>query len=228
MKVKAVAVDIDGTLTDENRKLNLEAVSKLRKIEGMGVPVILATGNILCITEAAALFIGTSGFLIAENGGVIRNRNTDEVIYLGDIKKVEEAYKHLSRKLNVRKVSRSEMRKTEIAIYRDVDVADIRRELRDFDVEVLDTKFAIHIKDPAVSKGKALRKVAAMLGIDVKDILAVGDSENDRSMLACAGYSISVGEKSLGDVSDFITERRLGDGANQALEHAISLISKNL
>ena len=49
-KPKLVAVDIDGTLTDGNKVLNLEAIEALRKLEKAGIPVTLATGNVRPIT----------------------------------------------------------------------------------------------------------------------------------------------------------------------------------
>lgn len=222
--IKAVAIDIDGTLTNELRRFDLEAVQKVREIEARGVLVILATGNILCITESAAIFIGTSGCLIAENGGIIKNIKSDETFYLGDPAKARKAFKFLSKKLKVQKVARSELRKTEIAIYRTVDAEEIKKLLRDFDVEVVDTKFAIHIKDPSVGKGKALLKVAEMMGIKPSEIAAIGDSENDREMLEYSGYAISVGEEKLRDVSDFVTKESLGKGGREALEHLIKLL----
>ena len=48
-KPKAVAVDIDGTITDYNKKLHLEAIESLRRLEDAGIPVILSTGNVRAI-----------------------------------------------------------------------------------------------------------------------------------------------------------------------------------
>lgn len=224
MEVKAVAIDIDGTLTDEKRRLHLGAVKKIRELEAMGIPVILATGNILCISEAASIFIGTTGGIIAENGGVVLPAGKKKPLYLGDINKVKRAFEHLSKHLKVEKVSRSELRKTEIAIYRTVDVEEVRRVLRDFDVDVVDTKYAIHIKDPVVNKGRALKAMTEDMGIPRDSVVAIGDSENDREMLRYAGYAISVGEKSLQGITDHITKKTLGWGGEEALEHLLGLI----
>jgi hypothetical protein len=224
MDVRVVAVDIDGTLTDEERRLHLGAVRRIRELEAKGIPVILATGNILCISEAASIFIGTSGGIIAENGGVIKPSRNGRAIYLGDIRKVREAYDFLAQRLKVEKVARSELRKTEIAIYRTVSVGEVRRLLAGFDVEVVDTKFAIHIKDPRVNKGKALEAIAREMGIPRESIAAIGDSENDREMLEYAGYAISVGEKKLQDCSNYVTEKTLGDGGEEAFEHLLKII----
>lgn len=50
----------------------------------------------------------------------------------------------------------------------------------------------LEMTDPAVSKGAGLRFVAGYYGIDRKDIIAVGDSEIDLSMLEIAGLSAVV------------------------------------
>jgi hypothetical protein len=219
--IKAVAIDIDGTLTDAERRLDLGAVAKARELEEKGVPIILATGNILCITEAASFFIGTTGPLIAENGGIVTYAKTGETNYFGDIKKVNEAFEVLEKNLEVEKVMASELRMTEIAIYRDVPIEEVRKMLAEFDVSIIDTKFAIHIKDSNVNKGEALKKVAKMIGIDVSEIAAIGDSEGDREMFETAGYSISISEEKLRDVSDYVTKARFGEGCKEAIEHLI-------
>ena len=225
IKIKAVAIDIDGTLTDNKRRLHLGAVARLREIEALGVPVILATGNVLCLTEYSSVLLGTSGCLIAENGGIIKNVHNNEGIYLADIEKVREAFEYLSKKLQVRKVSKSELRKTEIAIYRDFSVEKIRDILKDFkDIEVVDTKFAIHIKNKKVNKGLALKKIAEIMGISLEEIVAIGDSENDKEMLEMAGYAISVGEESLRRFCNVVTKKRFGEGGKEALEHVIEKI----
>lgn len=221
--IKAVAIDIDGTLTDENRRLDLGAVAKARELEEQGLPVILATGNILCITEATSFFIGTTGPLIAENGGIVTYEKTGEISYFGDIEKVRDAFNVLEQNLKVKKVMMSELRKTEIAIYRDVPVEEVRKVLAGFDVGIVDTKFAIHIKDSRVNKGEALKEAARMIGMDVSEIAAIGDSEGDREMLEYAGYSISVSEEKLRDVSNYITKARFGDGCKEGIEHLLSM-----
>jgi len=220
--IKAVAIDIDGTLTDAGRRLDLVAVKKARELEERGVPIILATGNILCFTEAASIFIGTSGVLIAENGGIVKYPKTGEIKFYGDIEKVKAAFSTLEKKLKVEKVMRSDLRKTEIAIVRTLPFEDVKIALKEFDVSVVDTKFAIHIKDSQVNKGEALKEAARMMGMQVSEIAAIGDSENDREMFEAAGYSISVSKGDLEDVADYVTGECFGNGCVEALEHLIS------
>jgi phosphoglycolate phosphatase (TIGR01487 family) len=224
--IRAVACDIDGTITDEKRRLNTEAIRLLRKIEEMGIPVVLATGNILCRTEAASGFIGTTGPLIAENGGILKDRKSGKTLYFCNNKKGElkRALEHLSNLMPVREIRRSELRKTEIAIYPDYDPMLVKQALTDFNVNVVFTKFAIHITHPQINKGSALSEVAKNMGLEVDDFAAIGDSENDYEMLQIAGLGISVGEEGLEEVAQIITKERFGKGGIEALNLVINKI----
>jgi len=219
--MKAIAVDIDGTITDPTRKVGISALRALRKAESVGVPVILVTGNILCFTRAASVLIGTSGGLVAENGGVIYSKG--EVRVLGDIKKAEKAYKHLKGLYSVDKVQFSDFRVSEVAIWRTVPEDVIKDVLKDFDVEVYDTRFAIHLTDPCVNKGSSLRIVAEDMGIKTRDIMAIGDSENDIDFLKVAGLKVAVAnaDPELKGIADYVTTRKYGDGVAEALEKFI-------
>jgi len=105
--VSLLAVDIDGTLTGKDRKLNLRAVDVLRKVEARGIPVSLASGNILQYVEAASIMIGTSGPLIAEDGGIIFDRKRNEMVVLGDRKEVDRGIQALKRVFGEVKETRS-------------------------------------------------------------------------------------------------------------------------
>lgn len=227
--IKALACDIDGTITDENRRLDLKAISLLRKIEGMGIPVVLATGNVLCLTEAASTYIGTTGPVIAENGGIIKYPKEKEPSYFCDVKKSElgKAFEHLCKVFPVRKVTRSDLRRTEIAIYRDFDTRAVKKALEGFKVRVVDTKFAIHITDPKVNKGEALSEVGRMMGLMEAEFAAIGDSENDYEMLEKAGLAIAVGEERLKDAVEFVTKDSFAKGGTAALEYVIKEIKND-
>ncbi|GBE18041.1 putative phosphatase [archaeon BMS3Abin16] len=226
--IRALACDIDGTLTDERRRLSPDALRLIREIEELGVPVVLATGNILCVTEAAKTFIGTSGPVIAENGGVIKAPGEPGPRYFCDVKsgEISRAYEHLSSLLDVRLTNGSELRKTEIAIYRDHPVEEVKSVLADFNVQIVDTKFAIHLMDPAVNKGRALLDVAEIMGIDIWEFAAIGDSENDREMLELSGLGIAVGDSRLKNSADHLIREGFAEGGVKALKKVISRLEK--
>jgi hydroxymethylpyrimidine pyrophosphatase-like HAD family hydrolase len=79
-KLKAIALDVDGTITDETRKVCLNAIKAIYEAEDKGIPVIIVTGNIMCSTRTISILFGTSGGLVAENGGVIESRGKRQIL----------------------------------------------------------------------------------------------------------------------------------------------------
>ena len=47
MAIEAIAVDIDGTITDDKRQICISAIETLRKAEKAGIPTIIVTGNVV-------------------------------------------------------------------------------------------------------------------------------------------------------------------------------------
>jgi phosphoglycolate phosphatase len=219
--IKALALDVDGTITNKGRRGCISAIETIYKVETMGIPVIIATGNILCFTKALSTFLATSGGLVAENGGVIESRGSREV--LGNFEKCQNAYNYLKSEIPVEKVQNSNLRVSEIAITRKFPVKVIKKVLEGFDVEVYDSKFAIHITDPSVNKGSSVIKVAADIGVNPREILAVGDSENDIEFLSAAGVKVAVSNANpeLKEIADYITSKPHGDGVREAVERYI-------
>lgn len=223
--IKALALDIDGTITDHTRKICISAIEAIRKAENAGIPVIIVTGNILCFTRAVSTILGTTGGMVAENGGVILFQG--EMKVLGDIKKAEKAYEYLKKQPgigeNVNKVQFSEMRVSEIALFRTISENIIKTALKGQDVEVYDTKFALHLTDPQVNKGSSLEIVASELGIKPKNIMAAGDSENDIEFLKVAGHKVAVAnaDNELKNVADYVTKKSYGDGVAEAIERFV-------
>lgn len=212
----ALAVDIDGTLTDRKRALNCKAVEALRKVR---IPVILATGNISCFARAAAKLIGVSDVVICENGGVVRFDYDGEDIVLGDKRKCLEAVKVLEKHFEVELLD-YEYRKSEICMRRNFDIEEGKKLIEGMGVKLVDSGFAYHVMDDEVSKGKALKFVAEKLGIDVARFAVIGDSENDIEMFSDAGFGIAVAnaDERLKEHADLVTPSPDGEGVVEALQ----------
>jgi HAD superfamily hydrolase (TIGR01484 family) len=71
-----------------------------------------------------------------------------------------------------------------------------------------------------VSKASGLQYVAAELGIDAADVLAIGDGRNDLEMLRWAGRGVAMGQavQVVHDAADFTTGTADEDGAAQELD----------
>ncbi len=209
-----MAVDVDGTITYSNRSIDCRAVEALRSLE---VPVVIATGNILCFARAVSKLVGTGGTVIAENGGVVEcGRVEYDATYMD---KCEEAFRFLSEHFVLERVD-PELRKTEIGLRRNFDVERARQMLEEFaDLDLVDTGFAVHIKSRRINKGAGLRRVAGLMGLDAKDFVAMGDSPNDIEMLEASGFGVAVGNAhpDLKKAADMVTEGEHGAGVAEAV-----------
>ena len=79
MKYKALALDLDGTLTDSNKRLSEYNKEAVIKAADAGVKIILASGRPLFgITPIAEKH---GGYILAYNGGNIMDCKTNELIY---------------------------------------------------------------------------------------------------------------------------------------------------
>lgn len=218
MKFKAIVADIDGTITCEKRELHLGAVKKIRTLK---LPFVLATGNILCYARTTSRLIGLEGAVIAENGGAITVRYDLKGTYEESLEECEKAYSFLSRYFKLTKLDPL-YRRTEIALRRDFDLkkAGNLLETQPFDVELVDTKYAIHLKSKKINKGVGLKKLASLMNLKPRDFVALGDSANDVEMFEVSGFGISVGngDEKIKEAADYITEATYGDGAIEAFE----------
>jgi len=85
-------------------------------------------------------------------------------------------------------------------------------------------EFDLEIMSRHVDKGAGLRRLAEYLRLDRKEILAVGDSLNDRGMLEYAGRSAVVGNglPELKEKADIVTDTNERDGVAKLLDAIVA------
>ena len=88
---------------------------------------------------------------------------------------------------------------------------------------VFSKPFFLEVTDKNASKGAALMKVAEMYGIDPKEVMAIGDSENDLSMIKKAGLGVAMGnaKEKIKKAADFVTLSNDESGAAYAINKFI-------
>lgn len=183
--------------------------------------MVLATGNVLPIAYALAYLIGTSGPVVAENGGLILHRG--RVTRVSDPRAALRAHAAVQRRYPAARLFTDRWRVTEVA-YPELPgtLAGVRRALADAGaastVRVERTGFAVHLMDPHHSKFEGVRRALALIGVAPADALAVGDSDNDRSMIVGCGVGVAVGDASEGlkQGADFVARGRGGAGLWEA------------
>ncbi len=215
-----LVVDIDGTLTDDQRGVDPRVFPVLRS---WPAPVVVATGKAMPYPVALCEFLALDVYVIAENGGVVV-AGRDTVRIEGDragANAVASEYRAAGYDLGWGEADLvNRWRETELAVSRDSPLEPLREIAAEHGLEVVDTGFAYHVKAPAIDKGVGLEVVAAELGADPSAFLAVGDSTNDVATFELAGVSIAVAnadEDALA-AADHVTDAAYGDGFLEAIE----------
>ena len=216
-----LAVDIDGTLTDESRAVDPRVLPVLAE---WTEPVVIATGKAMPYPIALCEFAGIDYTVIAENGGVVFAEATDTLQLEGDreaCRTVAEAYREMGHELGFGEVDlANRWRETEVLVDRSQPLEPLEGLAAAAELTVLDTGFAYHVTDPSVDKGTALQAVCRQLGCDPAEFLAVGDSENDAELFDVAGDSVAVANAQdvAKDRADRVTDAQYADGFLEAVD----------
>lgn len=223
--LKAVATDVDGTITDSRSIIDIEAIEAIRRLEGSGIRVILCSGNALCVLKALSRYIGCTGPTVAENGGVVEYRGKMKI--LGEMGLGRKAVFHLKGIYGdaVRESWSNPHRYVDAAIMRTIDYGKVVSELSKFDgVKVIDSGFAYHILDKRVDKGVGLLEALRWIGVKREEVAGVGDSMTDAELLNASGIRCVVanGDESIKRGADFVSRSEFGKGFAEIAEAILS------
>jgi cof-like hydrolase len=71
-----------------------------------------------------------------------------------------------------------------------------------------------------VNKGTAVKYISEHFGYDIKDIMCIGDEENDESMLSVAGFAVAMGNanEQMKKIAHYITSDNDSDGMVRAIQ----------
>ncbi len=209
-RVKAVAVDVDGTLTEGiSFLLDLEAIRALRLLEKNGIRVILVSGNSRPIVLALKRYLGTSAPVVFENGCGVGDYKWEElVVDEGLCNLAKEAANVLLRIWSVNGWTPSwqnPWRRCDFALNSpsgettEEDTKKAMEILEEFGyikkgIAVMVSRHAVHVMPQSCGKGKGVEKVAEKLGFGMDELAAIGDAENDVDMIVKAGIGVAVGD----------------------------------
>ena len=102
------------------------------------------------------------------------------------------------------------------------DLLKVRKVVEGVDsIEVVSSNYDnFEVLNRGVSKGKALEIISRMFSVNQEEILAIGDNENDCSMLEYAGFSVAMGnaEDKVKSICDFVTLSNDEDGVAKTIK----------
>jgi len=192
--LRVLVTDVDGTITDPERRLHPAALGALRRLTDRGVPVILATGNVLPIALALHRSLGLVGPIVAENGGVVyqHTESGERIEHLADRRVALAAYRALRASgLPVHRLFTDRWRETEVGIDSSVPLAEVRRRIRGINAYAESSGFAIHLMERGAGKYFGVRRAVELLGLGLEHVVAIGDGDNDARLLRAVGFGVS-------------------------------------
>lgn len=206
-RIRALAMDLDGTLTSGGQPIKKELNEALRGLRHRGTRLILATGR--CVSEAESI---TGGDLfdavVAENGAVL----------LVDGVKTKDAPSDWGQ-VRARLLPHLESGCEEVILSTDIGNLEVARRLASDRAVIELNKDRLMIVPPGVTKGKGLSAALVALRLEPRETACVGDGENDVSMFGVAGIKVALANsvEGLKLVADMVTSRGDGDGTLEAI-----------
>ena len=191
---RIVATDLDETLLDSTHHVPLRVREAVALARARGVRLVLATGRPFSSVEGTLGELGMLGapdeHVLSFNGGVLTR--------VGDrMRVVETSAPDLSPVYE-------DGHEVVKLLYMSLDMGllrDARDELARLGLtDGLDVCFSanryLECNAPGVNKGAGLMALARRLDVDASEVMAVGDSSNDVSMLRAAGLGVAVANAS--------------------------------
>ncbi len=186
MRYKVLATDYDGTLADDGT-VNAQTVEALNRFRASGRLLVLVTGRELAELKQAFSELELFEFVVTENGATLYQPLTQ----------VEET---LAPPPPGPFVELLAQRGVPLAVGRTI-VATVQpyesvvlQTIRDLGLElqVVFNKGAVMVLPSAVNKATGLMTALSRLMIPPSQVVAIGDGENDHSLLGAAGLGIAV------------------------------------
>ena len=210
---RAVAIDYDGTLTTAARP-DEAVLERLGEARAAGLAAVLVTGRILGeLREDFRDVERHFDLVVAENGAVISRA--------GDVRDlVAPVDARLGQALARRDVP---LRRGRVLLACDADYdATVLEEIAGLGLElqIIRNRGALMVLPAGVTKGSGVREALVELGISCHSTIAIGDAENDHSLLeACeVGVAVANAVASLREAADVVLDEPDGRGVSELLD----------
>ncbi|HEX5048828.1 MAG TPA: HAD family hydrolase [Gammaproteobacteria bacterium] len=219
MRYLALAVDYDGTAA-RNDRLSNDAQRAVERLRISGRRIVLVTGrrldDLLRVCPAVALF----DVVVAENGAVVYDPRRHEEIVLG-----APVPRHLVDRLRERGVAPVEVGKVLVAT-RDPYGPMMFETIRELGLElhVIANRSAVMALPPGINKASGVEFALHRLGLSRHEAVAIGDAENDHSLLMqCeCGVAVANAAPALKEVAAFVTRGANGSGVAELIDEIVA------
>ncbi|MGG3565003.1 Cof-type HAD-IIB family hydrolase [Neobacillus rhizosphaerae] len=237
VEIKLVALDMDGTLLNKKGQISDANRQAIKEAQEKGIAVVLSTGRSLHTSREHAESLELTSYLVTVNGSEIwddkrqlveRNLVNSELIqWMWELTKQHQTkFWAISTERSWHNEMPEDLHSTEWLKFGFTIDDDATRELIKQELEAKgefeltnSTLKNIEVNPVGINKAKGLRMVCSRLGIEMKNVMAVGDSMNDLMMIKEAGIGVAMGNAQdiVKESADWITSTNEEDGVAKAI-----------
>ena len=225
MRYLGLVTDYDDTLATGG-VVSASTADSLARLRTSGRHAILATGrrlkDLLEICPCLDLF----SYVVAENGAVVYEPKGRETTLLADPMPDQFVAAMRAAKINPLEIGQV------IVATRTPHQDTVLRLIQELGLELKITfnRTAVMVLPTGVNKASGTKVVLRKLGLSPHEIVAVGDSENDHSLLQLAECPVAVANalESIKDAAAVVTKAAAGDGVAELIEELIASDLKHL
>jgi hydroxymethylpyrimidine pyrophosphatase-like HAD family hydrolase len=222
MRYHLLATDYDGTIATDG-VLDAPTVDALRKLLGTGRKLVLVTGRELTDLQRACPHLDLFQLVVAENGALLYRPSNKTQTVLADAP--PPAFVAELERRGVAPLSTG----TSIVATWEPHSQTVLDTIRDLGLElqVIFNKGAVMVLPAGVNKATGLTEALKELRLSPRNVVGVGDAENDHSFLKLCELSAAVANAlpAVKDAVDIVTEADHGAGV---AELAAALVENDL
>lgn len=228
MRYVAIATDYDNTLA-VNGRVQRETVVALESLVQSGRKIILVTGRLL--PDIVAIFpeIELCERVVADNGAVLYRPGTREHLVLAPpipLPFIDELRRRQVPSLSVGESIVGTVRPHELT------VLEVIRDLG-LELQVIFNRESVMVVPAGVNKASGLTVALRELGLSSRNIVGIGDGENDHALLGQCDYGVAVANAvpMLKASADWVTTEAAGRGVaefiGELVKHDLSVSTFN-
>lgn len=235
--IKMIAIDMDGTLLNNEHEISTENRQAIKEAEERGVHVVISTGRTRMTSDDLVKSLSLNSYTINVNGSEIWDESgqlvertllaTEFIEKMWELKQKYDTYCWGATVGNVWRKGIPEDLTAHEWMKFGFDIPD--NEIREIIFKELSSIEALEVSNSSptnleinakgVNKAKALEKVCKLLGITMDNVMALGDSLNDLAMIKEAGLGVAMGnaQEDVKAAADAITKSNVEDGVAHAI-----------
>ncbi len=215
MAFLALAMDYDGTIAQDG-VVDAPTIAALERLRGADRRLVLVTGREVGDLSRCLPQMALFDWIVAENGALLNRPATQETRMLAP--PVPEALSARLREIGVEPLSVGQSivattTSNNLIVQAALDELGLTH-------EIILNKGSLMILPSGTNKGTGLFAALAELGVKAKEMIAVGDAENDLPFLNLCGMRVAVANALplLKEQADLVTEGARGAGVVELID----------